>query len=354
MKKIYFFAITAMLLSETIEPEKALTDTIILSDSMTNPESCSGICAGGRTVNGGFFDSDGWHQSDYDAQVVYDLGPGGVDCGIMEVDLKNFNPFDAIHESSENEYHFIFRLDENPAGTRCDKVEPNASSISPLALRRDLSGDNKDKSLRLDAWADCWGGRNTYTTPEIEWDSTKTYHIILTWNSINASLSIIENGTQLASSTVNLWWTPGTSDPTMNLRYLFIGKDNYDAGQPMQGPIWFNLTVMSVDCPEDQPICGDKCPNEFCTECPSGCSACTNYCGDNICSGEETCITCPEDCGQCIENDELIEFTEQEAVETPVEIELPEGTEHFEEKSDVDSGTISNGGGGGCSCIIYH
>jgi beta propeller repeat protein len=50
--------------------------------------------------------------------------------------------------------------------------------------------------------------------------------------------------------------------------------------------------------------CGDGVCNleETCESCPGDCGACPPpepYCGDTTCNGEETCESCPGDCGAC-------------------------------------------------------
>ncbi|MBU1130482.1 DUF11 domain-containing protein, partial [Patescibacteria group bacterium] len=53
----------------------------------------------------------------------------------------------------------------------------------------------------------------------------------------------------------------------------------------------------------EEPFCGDESCNgeETCSSCPEDCGECEvePYCGDGSCNNEETCSTCPEDCGQC-------------------------------------------------------
>ncbi len=47
--------------------------------------------------------------------------------------------------------------------------------------------------------------------------------------------------------------------------------------------------------------CSEMCEVEFgysCTGQPSVCNE-TGFCGDNQCRGDETCETCPQDCGKC-------------------------------------------------------
>ena len=38
--------------------------------------------------------------------------------------------------------------------------------------------------------------------------------------------------------------------------------------------------------------------NETCASCPADCGVCS-VCGNNVCEEYETCAICPEDCGQC-------------------------------------------------------
>jgi hypothetical protein len=58
-------------------------------------------------------------------------------------------------------------------------------------------------------------------------------------------------------------------------------------------------------CPDDcgvcpAPECGDGACNgdETCDSCPGDCGACPE-CGDGACNGDETCDSCPDDCGAC-------------------------------------------------------
>ncbi len=52
-----------------------------------------------------------------------------------------------------------------------------------------------------------------------------------------------------------------------------------------------------------EPVCGDAiCEgDETCATCPDDCGVCPEVpvCGDGVCSGDETCETCPGDCGEC-------------------------------------------------------
>jgi hypothetical protein len=47
-------------------------------------------------------------------------------------------------------------------------------------------------------------------------------------------------------------------------------------------------------------VCGDlACENETCSSCPEDCGACAPVCGDYSCDGGETCSSCRADCGRC-------------------------------------------------------
>eukprot|EP01113_Clastostelium_recurvatum_P004050 TRINITY_DN11795_c0_g1_i7.p1 TRINITY_DN11795_c0_g1~~TRINITY_DN11795_c0_g1_i7.p1 ORF type:complete len:1026 (+),score=183.29 TRINITY_DN11795_c0_g1_i7:94-3171(+) len=61
-----------------------------------------------------------------------------------------------------------------------------------------------------------------------------------------------------------------------------------------------------ITCPDDCgmcPVCGDQVCNgeETCSTCPEDCGPCPARCGDDICdrNANETCSTCPDDCGPC-------------------------------------------------------
>ena len=58
-----------------------------------------------------------------------------------------------------------------------------------------------------------------------------------------------------------------------------------------------------VDNQTDSPYCGDSQCNhdETCESCPADCGICgtTPVCGDTYCDSKETCESCPADCGTC-------------------------------------------------------
>ncbi|MDD4083618.1 MAG: hypothetical protein PHD05_09580 [Sphaerochaetaceae bacterium] len=62
----------------------------------------------------------------------------------------------------------------------------------------------------------------------------------------------------------------------------------------------FVLILLLFGCVQP-PVCGDNVCNgdETSVTCSQDCGA-TSYCGDTICNGDETSISCPEDCGEII------------------------------------------------------
>jgi hypothetical protein len=58
-------------------------------------------------------------------------------------------------------------------------------------------------------------------------------------------------------------------------------------------------------CPADCGACPTGCGNgtcdadETCDSCAADCGACPPACGDGTCNGTETCSSCPADCGAC-------------------------------------------------------
>jgi endonuclease/exonuclease/phosphatase family metal-dependent hydrolase len=65
-----------------------------------------------------------------------------------------------------------------------------------------------------------------------------------------------------------------------------------------------SCSTCPIDCGPCAPSCGDgvcTAGRESCTDCPEDCGACAPGCGDGTCTaGSETCESCPEDCGNCL------------------------------------------------------
>jgi len=272
----------------------------VVNDDLTSADGCTGTCPG-RTVLEGVFDADGWRQTTENAQIVYDLGPGGIDCGVLEVDLANYDPTTQIPPSGEDEYHFFLRLDEEAVGERCHDA---VSSISVLTVRHDLRDLEVHRRMRLDAQPDCSAGEagNRYTDPVFPpYDPGTRYRLRLEWSRRQASLWVtLPDSSFGVDIPYSDWWPATEPDPTLNLRYVFLGRDNaVGLGQPMTGPVWSNLRITAVPC---GPVsCGDGACNgdETCDTCAIDCFPCPPVCGNGACESAENCGTCPDDCGTC-------------------------------------------------------
>lgn len=78
----------------------------------------------------------------------------------------------------------------------------------------------------------------------------------------------------------------------------------YDNGSP-RGYAYDSFLISVIPPVEPPPDrCGDGLcdPDETCASCPDDCGICPPpppVCGDGVCNGDETCSTCPQDCGIC-------------------------------------------------------
>ena len=217
---------------------------VLLSDALTSAAGCTGVCHE-RTHVGedDLYHGDGWHQETADARVVYDIGVE-MDCGVMEFTLTNFDPLTQVFEHGGiDEYHPLWRITEDEAGVRCD---PDWTTIHMQVVRYDGQDFDRHERLRLSGWAACDGGANRYTDRFEAWDTSHVYRLRLEWNNEQTTLT----GTDQTSGeshdvTVDLSFPEDDPDPTLNQRWLLLGRDNCDAcGQDMTGPIWRDLVVM--------------------------------------------------------------------------------------------------------------
>ena len=97
-----------------------------------------------------------------------------------------------------------------------------------------------------------------------------------------------------AGDSVNDWtnylYSFTASDITTRLQFADMGTSD---------SLGTFLDNVSVRCEGGgQPYCGDgSCNNdETCSTCPGDCGTCAPTCGDQICNGDENCETCSQDC----------------------------------------------------------
>ena len=74
---------------------------------------------------------------------------------------------------------------------------------------------------------------------------------------------------------------------------LICGEDRCDAQESCES--------CPFDCGVCPPTCGDGVcePHESCLDCPAECGACPTTCNNGTCEANEDCELCPADCGAC-------------------------------------------------------
>lgn len=264
----------------------ASANTVLVQDALTTAAKCTGACYKRTHVgSGGNFKSNGWHQSGGSHYVRYDLGQE-VDCGMLEFDVSNFDPLNQIAAHGYiDEYHVLMRLNQDPAGVRIDAKKLD-SALSLMALKRCKLNTGKDRKIRFCAWAAAGHGANKYTGEFNKgFDPTHTYHFVLEWDALKASVKVTDTTAKKTNSVAVSFTYPGCKkDPSLNLRYLYLGRDECKGcGQVMTGPVWSNLKVIAHSSCTKLPItyqctagavmsqpCG-KCGTQTRT-CSAGCT----------------------------------------------------------------------------------
>ncbi|GEM_PF-1457831 len=78
-----------------------------------------------------------------------------------------------------------------------------------------------------------------------------------------------------------------------------------ELAQPFCGDSSCSDNESCETCPQDCGQCPPQCGNanceegESCGSCPQDCGQCPPECGNGTCEGGEGCVLCPQDCGQC-------------------------------------------------------
>ena len=130
------------------------------------------------------------------------------------------------------------------------------------------------------------------------------------------NMSPANSGVKISASGVLSGYAWGEGTSWINFTGTSINCSGHFAGiatGDTVGTITFGCTNCSVitdyrpiTCrggppPPPVPYCGDASCNgeETCETCPGDCGACAPFCGDGSCNGTETCSTCEVDCGEC-------------------------------------------------------
>jgi hypothetical protein len=140
-----------------------------------------------------------------------------------------------------------------------------------------------------------------YTGKFNTWNLNHYYYARLEWSSAQVSLEVTNTNTSVTQSvTIPLVWPPGDPDPRLNLRYLFLGRDNCNScGQTMTGPIWSDVRLTEYSQCPPPPGC-DCMPDEEVEQSCGDCGTQTRICGSDCfwagswsaCAGPDPGNTC--------------------------------------------------------------
>jgi hypothetical protein len=266
----------------------ASADTILVDDDLTSAAGCTTTCAARSHVGSdGLFKVDGWHQGGPNARVIYDLGQS-VECGALDFTITNFDPtIQVAPNGGTDEYHVLMRLNEDPAGQRLG--HPSNTILDPSAVhiqvvRFDGQSLERHKRFRLSTWnAGGWSGDNRYTGKFGSWNLNHVYAVHVEWDSTGSRVAVTNMNTNATRQVdVPVSWPPGETDPSLNLRHLFLGRDNCNhCGQTMTGPVWSNVRVTAFSaCPAGL-VCDcvpDELAEQSCGECGTQSRACGSGC----------------------------------------------------------------------------
>ena len=244
------------------------------------------------TALGGNFTSSGWTVAGLNNKIAIDtLDP--IDSGIAEIDVTNFNPPKNGQQgtSSEN-YCMIFSNLQTPAGDHNTVQANHEAAYEILSIWCDYDTGQpetncnhsyRERSLKLVVWgpggqqsAEWIGANGSHKT--FTWDETHTYHIRVEWDATSAKFTATDKGPAPAegSGSVTREWYYTPQNPSPQLRYIFIGRNN-GMCDPIIGATYSNLKVTKnsdpcdkhcsnkqQDCGESGVDCGGGCP-----PCPS-------------------------------------------------------------------------------------
>jgi len=368
----------------------------VVNDPLDSPEHCCGTVVGIGAADQGFIPGVGWEQRNGNARIEYDFGPDGIDQGIIELDVTNFDPTtQLIGMTGTDDYHNLLTFYEGPSKQHHGCYD-NLESCMEIQIvgqdDSDINRDNRVKYLITTYGTGCDGppghcnGKYTQPRSGIEWDLSETYHFLIEWELTHARM-VVTAGSSGARHSVeyDLYWAPESPECTLNFRYFFIGRDEGNYGKPIRGPIWSNLLITSFD---NSPYCGngavegsEECDRavpegaacsdygfysgdldcNFC-ECSIITDGCSGLCGDGTCQPEhEDCSSCPEDCGACDTADSVEPVPDMPDATSDIvipDIVEDDQTEVYpdvsqdpavDEDDDAGTGNITTGG---CSCSM--
>ncbi len=206
-------------------PVNDSTSVVVLADSLN--QATLGTQTGGQFVAGG-----GWQVTGPEDMIVYDLG-SYIENGSLEITVRNFDP--RIQNTMER-HHFL-SMYRNPWGNH-HPVE-NLETVWNLH-----TGFRYSPGLKVLSWTYI-EDESINLVPDV-WDTSQTYQIKVVW--YGKTFSYYRNG---------VLETENQNSNKMQLRYLFLGRDNTVSGdlitgfkhnqyEAMVGPIFSNLVVKEI------------------------------------------------------------------------------------------------------------
>ena len=206
-------------------PVNDSTSVVVLVDSLN--QVTLGTQTGGQFVTGG-----GWQVTGPEDMIVYDLGRY-IENGSLEITVRNFDP--RIQNTMER-HHFL-SMYRNPWGNH--HPAENLETVWNLH-----AGFRYSPGLKVLSWTYI-EDESINLVPDV-WDTSQTYRIKVVWH--GKTFSYYRNG---------VLETENHNSDTMQLRYLFLGRDNTVSGdlitgfkhnqyQAMVGPIFSNLVVKEI------------------------------------------------------------------------------------------------------------
>ncbi|GEM_PF-2953525 len=208
------------------------TEQIVLQDALN--QITKGKRQGGQFVAGG-----GWQVTGVEDMIVYDLGRY-IENGWLELEVKNFNPRE---QNSHYRHHFLSMF-KNPWG--------NHHPVEDQETLWDLhAGYYYDGGLKMLSWTYDANSENS-TVLQSAWESKRTHHLKIVWK-----------GKKLQQFLNGILYLTHTHTSTMQLRYLFLGRDFTVAADlitgfknnqypALVGPIYTNLLVKENIAEDDK------------------------------------------------------------------------------------------------------
>ncbi|MBN2496620.1 MAG: hypothetical protein JXR96_18670 [Deltaproteobacteria bacterium] len=228
------------------------------------------------TINGGrFLDGQGWRVGEQGTANIRVSLEHGINEGFAEINVKNYQPQNAIAHTSGNEHYTpIFSMFEQPNIGHGIGMTTEAFEVMARTSPQDPAS-NDYKRTKLAIWGPCMvpalyiGDHGQ--EKRFNWNPDHTYHIRVDWTPARITLHIEDIGAgSEGSGAIELSWTCQVAP---NFRYLYIAHNpgNYDK---IPFAIYSDLVIRETDecaahCRNERRDCGEEG-----IDCGGECQAC--------------------------------------------------------------------------------